>query len=205
LTRLLLVRHGETGWNRAGRYQGQSDTELSKIGIEQAKKLRERLAAEGIDAIYSSDLKRALRTAELIASVHDVEVVPRQELRELDFGEFEGRYFEEIKERYLPLDQMWRGEDLEARAPGGESLYQLANRVSQFENKLGRVPDKETILIVAHGGSLRVLICLLLGVGLECWWQFQLDSASLSIVEIYPERNILSVLNDTCHLRDLKE
>jgi alpha-ribazole phosphatase len=203
VARLLLVRHGETEWNKFLRYQGQSDIELSPKGIEQVQKLRDRLALERIDIIYSSDLKRALKTASIIASSHSVKVIPLKELREVDFGEFEGLTFEEIEERYpqvVKAGRMWFKESLEARAPKGESISQLASRLSRFAGRLKEHKPEDTVLVVAHGGSLQVLLCILLEIEIKHWWQIHLDSASLSVVKISPPGAVLVLLNDTCHL-----
>lgn len=199
--RLLLIRHGETEWNRAGRYQGHSDIELSATGIWQAERLRDCLDGQRIDAVYSSDLKRALRIAKIIASEHGLVVIPCKELREINFGKFEGMTFNEIQRHYSG----WGGVSSNANIPGGESLNQLASRIELFVSNVSKYSAKETILIVAHGGSLQVLVCLLLGIGIEHWWQIHLDSASLTIVEDYPDAAVLSLLNNTCHLEDYRD
>ena len=199
MSRLLLVRHGKIKEGDR-RYHGHSQVGLSPEGIVQAEKLRDRLAGEKIDAIYSSDLDRARLTAEIIASVHLVGVVVCQELRELDFGEIEGMTFEEVEKRYPETARLWSGEDLDVGAPGGENLRQLASRVQRFMGRLQRHSPEETILIVAHGGPLRALLCTLLGIELERLWQLRLDPASVSLVETYPEGAIICFLNDTSHL-----
>ena len=205
MTRLLLVRHGKTEWNETGRYQGCSDTCLSSTGREEAEAVRQRLAAEKIDVIYCSDLERAVQTAKTIASGRDVKLVTCKELREIDFGEFEGLTFDEVGRRY-PDNDWWTARDAAQKLPQGESVGQLAARVDQFTATcLRKHTDEETILIVAHGGSLRTLICRLLGLGLEHWWQIGIDSASLTIMETYPLGMTLSVLNDTCHLKHLRK
>jgi broad specificity phosphatase PhoE len=144
-----------------------------------------------------------VHTAQIIALEHNPEMVICKELREIDFGEFEGLTFDEIKQRY-PQNNWWTAQHPEEKLPNGESINQLAGRVSQFATRLGRNNNGETILVVAHGGSLRALICLLLGLSLERWWRIRLDSASLTIVETYPEGAVLSLLNDLCHLENSK-
>lgn len=205
MTRLMLVRHGKTEWNETGRYQGCSDTCLSSTGLEEAEAVRQRLAAEKIDVIYCSDLERAVRTAEIIASGRDVRLVTCKELREIDFGEFEGLTFVEVGQRY-PDNDWWTARDAAQKLPRGESVSQLAARVDQFIAVcLEKHTEEETILVVAHGGSLRTLVCRLLGLSLEHWWQIGIDSASLTIMETYSLGMMLSVLNDTCHLKHLRK
>jgi len=170
------------------------------VGMTQAEKLRERLASEPIREIYSSDLKRALHTAEVIASSHQVDVIPRPELREIDFGQFEGMTFAEIQSLYPEAAKLWTGSNPELRFPGGESLNTLATRVASFLTKLAGTETSDTVLVVGHGGPLRIIVCRLLGLDLSHWWQIQLDPASLTVVETYPEGAVLCLLNDVCHL-----
>lgn len=198
MVKLLLVRHGETEWNKTGRYQGHSDVELSAIGLWQAERLRDRLAGQRIDAVYSSDLKRASHTAQIITSQHNLAVMPGKELREINFGELEGMTYDEIQLHY----PNWSGISSDVSIPGGESLSQLAFRIELFVPRLTEHSGDKTVLVVAHGGALRVLVCILLGIGIEHWRQIRLDGASLTIMEGYPDRVVLSLLNDTCHLED---
>jgi len=201
LPRLLLIRHGDTELNSAERYWGNTDVKLSDAGFRQAEKLRDRLATERIDAIYSSDLRRTSATAEIIASMHRLDVITCAELREMNFGELEGLTFNEISRLYPEVAELWRQRSHKLKYPGGESIDEFNSRVSQFVDWLKKHASQETILIVAHSGSLRSLMCHLLGISPERWWQFRLDLASLSILETYPAGAILNLLNDVSHLR----
>ncbi|TET17798.1 MAG: histidine phosphatase family protein [Dehalococcoidia bacterium] len=202
MSRLLLVRHGETELKSSKRLWGHTDVKLSALGLKQAERLRDRLATQKIDAIYSSDLQRALATAKIIASRYQVEVTACAELREINFGKIEGLNFEEIIQLYPEVVKslMQRGPNL--KFPGGESLDELSNRVSKFVDRLKKHTTEETILIVVHSGVLRTLICQLLGIELWHIYQFVPDLASLSILETYSEGAILSLFNDTSHLSD---
>ena len=200
MSRLLLVRHGDTELNSAERYWGHSDVKLSATGLRQAERLRDRLTAERIDAIYSSDLGRASVTAETIGSRHRLEVIICSELREVNFGKLEGLTFEEISQLYPEITKLWVEGNPELKYPGGESLNTFNKRVSDFASRLEKHALEETILIVAHSGSLRTLMCQLLGIELRHRRQFRLDLASFSILETYPQGAILSLLNDVCHL-----
>jgi alpha-ribazole phosphatase len=197
--KILLVRHGITKLHESDRFCGRTDIPLNKTGIKQAEKLRDRLAAEKLDAIYSSTLRRARVTAEIIASAHKVAVIPCEELCECGFGYIEGLTFEEIKRLHPALAQAL----IDRRAvdfPGGESIEELSKRVHTFIKQLDKHQSEETVLIVSHGGPIRVMICILLGLGLEHWTQISIAMASLSIVETYPDTAILSLLNDVSHL-----
>jgi len=200
LSRLLLVRHGDTELNSAERYWGRSDVKLSAAGIEQAEKLCDRLAVEKIDAVYSSDLERALVTAEIIASSHQLAVITCAELREVNFGQLEGLTFSEISRLYPEVAKLWAERSTKLKYPGGESLVKFNNRVSKFLSSLDKHAVEETILVVAHAGVLRTLVCQLLGIDPQRRWQIRLDLASLSIMETHQQGAILSLLNDVSHL-----
>jgi len=200
MSKLFLVRHGDTKLNSAERFWGQTDVELSVAGMRQAERLRDRLATQKIDVIYTSNLSRALVTAEIIASSHQLDVITCAELHEINFGKVEGLTFTEVSHLYPELARTWPDRDLTFRFPDGESVDELNNRVSKFLGRLQKHTLEETILIVAHSAPLRLLICHLLGIDLRNWRQFRLDLASLSIMETYPQGAILSLLNDVSHL-----
>ena len=205
MSRLLLVRHGVTEFNSSRRYAGHKDVELSLVGYQQAERLRGRLVDDKIDAVYSSDLRRALVTAEIISSGHKVDIVTCPELREIDYGNTEGLTFAEMSRLYPEVAESFVNSSLRLEYPGGESLEELAERVGKFPGKLKGSTPSQTILIVSHRGPLRVLICCLLGMNLKHWRQISLDNASLSIVETYSQGAVVSLLNDTVHLRGVDE
>ena len=203
MSRLFLVRHGETELQSSERLWGVTDVKLGALGLKQAERLRDRLAEEKFDTIYSSNLKRALETAEIIASRHQLPLITCPELREFNYGEIEGFNNEQIKELYPEFYKSMMQRSSNLRFPGGESVYQLNNRVSKFLPRLKKHTAKETILIVAHFGLLRVLLCRLLGIGIKRRWQIHLDLASLSILETNQQGAILSLLNDVSHLAQI--
>jgi alpha-ribazole phosphatase len=196
-----MVRHGETELNSALRYWGKSDVKLSALGLSQAERLRDRLAFEKIDAIYSSSMVRARVTAEIIASGHHLSITECPELCEVDFGKLEGLTFEEIKAQFPAVAKLWTERSPELEYPGGESRSRFYDRVCSFPSRLTKHRPEETILIVAHSGVLRTIICRLLGIDLDFRWQMRLDLASLSTVEVYPNMSVLTLLNDVSHLR----
>ncbi len=200
MSKLLLVRHGDTKLNSAERFWGRTDVELSAAGMRQAERLRDRLAAQKIDAIYTSNLSRAAVTAKIIASRHQLDIVICTELQEINFGKFEGLTFKEINQLYPEATELWTNWNLTLKFPEGESVDELNNRVSKFLDRLEKHTPEETILIVAHSAPLRLLICHLLGIELRHWRQFRLDLASLSIMETYPQGAILNLLNAVSHL-----
>lgn len=154
MTRLLLVRHGETDWNVARRWQGHSDTPLNDAGREQARRLAGEL--DPVDVVYSSDLARARETAEILAARLGVEVRPDERLRERGFGAWEGLTMAEIEERFLEEHRAWLG-GTGVGAGDAEPLDAFAARVADFVGEvLDRHPD-EAVLVVSHGGTIRAI------------------------------------------------
>ncbi len=203
MSKLFLVRHGETALKSSQRLWGQTDVELSELGIQQAEKLRDRLATEQFDSIYSSDLKRAVVTARTIAANHQTEVTSLTELREFNYGRVEGLTFAEMEGQYPDCARSLLEQNTDLKFPDGESLMDMAARVGKFVTKLKEHRGEETILIVVHSGVLRTLICQLMGMDLKHIFQFLPELASLSIVNTYTGATILNLFNDISHLDHL--
>lgn len=201
MTRLYLVRHGETVWNESGKFQGHSDIALSAKGKEQAQKLAKALAQEKISAIYASDLMRARETAEIIAAPHGLPVNVVPALREIDFGAWEGLTYAEIKERFPESLMAWIRRPGSQLIPEGESFARLKARAYGATVELVRRHPGETILFVTHGGTIRAIICGALGLELDFAFAFQQDNTAVNIIDFYGERAVLALLNDTSHLR----
>jgi broad specificity phosphatase PhoE len=159
MTCLLMARHGQTDWNLQGRYQGQADPPLNKNGLAQAKALATQFATNSIDAVYSSDLKRALDTARIIAARLKLDARVDRRLREIGLGEWEGMYFDDILEKYPEEWRMREIDPLNARAPGGETLAELAERVWSFADETSRLYPKATLLVISHGLAIAALLC----------------------------------------------
>ncbi len=201
--KLLLVRHGESEYNSARRFAGHVDIDLTEKGRLQVEKLRERLLEEKVDAVYCSDLIRAQRTAEIALSGRNLHIVTCPELREISYGEIEGLGFNEIKTRFPEVAKQLSKSEMELSFPGGETFPQFVDRVTTFTERLKKHADADSVLVVAHGGPLRALLCSMLGIGQGCWWQLSVDNASLSILQTYSRGAVLSLLNETHHLRDI--
>lgn len=202
MLRLLLVRHGQTQWNAGRRYQGQSDLPLDQTGLEQARRLGARLKAEQIDLVYSSDLRRAMQTAEILADACDLRIRADQRLRELNFGVLEGHTFDEGLERWPEMISAWV-DDPNQPPTGGERMDDFSMRVADFLEDVKRECDDKTVLVVAHGGPLRVILqSLLEGPDEKTWW-FSLDHAGLSDLQFDDRNVIINRINDTGHLHDL--
>jgi 2,3-bisphosphoglycerate-dependent phosphoglycerate mutase len=157
VTTLHLVRHGETEWNAQGRVQGQTDVPLSTQGRKQARELAERLAHSGIGAIWSSDLQRALDTAQPLAERLGLELHVTEALRERNFGDDEGKHDDEVWPRHP--DSYWR--DPDTAHPNGESRRDVWNRVAAFLDALLEDPPADEIALVSHGGPIRLGVAYL--------------------------------------------
>ncbi|MGB4429547.1 MAG: alpha-ribazole phosphatase, partial [Thermacetogeniaceae bacterium] len=197
---LLLVRHGETIWNHVSRYQGHTDVELSDTGREQARLLADRLRSEKIKAVYSSDLKRAYETASILAAPHQLKVQIAEELREINFGVWEGLTFKEISEKYKELAEKWYQSPASVRIPKGETFFEVKERAYNAIMKLLKENDPGTIIVVAHGGTIRAIICGLLDIDLNHAFRIQQDNTALNIIQYNKGFIVLSLLNDTNHL-----
>jgi broad specificity phosphatase PhoE len=167
MTLLLLVRHGETDWNREGRYQGQADPPLNETGRAQAESLARQLEGRSLEAIYSSDLQRAYDTARRIASRLGLPLQVDRRLREINQGEWEGMLVTDIMARY-PTEWASRQQDrLHTRPPGGETLVELAQRLWVAVDEIALRYPVGPVLIVSHGLALATLLCRVDGIPLE--------------------------------------
>ncbi|MBN1136333.1 MAG: histidine phosphatase family protein [Anaerolineae bacterium] len=201
--KLLLIRHGESVGNAEGRMQGQFDSPLSDRGRDQARALLARLQGEGWKpaAIYSSDLCRAAETASILAAGLDAPVTLDTRLREYDIGALSGVVWREVEVLY---PEVWRRlhEDEESVIfPGEEGLDAFHERVSSVAaNIVSSHQQDGTVAVVAHGGSLGMILAHLLRLALRRPMPFRFDNTSLSIVDFGPRGIRLALLNCTCHL-----
>ncbi len=198
---IYLVRHGETEWNQDTKIQGQTDIALNHRGRRQADALAERLADVPLDLIYTSDLSRARVTAELIANrqPRPVPVVALPDLRECDYGLWEGLTLTEAARRFPDDWNDWQRRGRDARPTGGEALSALAGRTGRVFDEA--VAEEKTVLICGHRGSLRTILCHAMGIEPTFRDRFSFANCSVSALECRAERRpLLLFLNDTCHL-----
>ncbi len=199
---LLLVRHGETDWNAAKRLQGQTDVPLNTVGQRQAAAVARVLAARTVHAVYASPLQRAWDTAWGIAASLGLTVQPEARLQEMAFGAWEGLTYAEIQQRDPHRLAAWHENPLQVAPPGGETLTQVADRVHTVLRDMGVTCREQTAVLVAHGGPLRILLCLALGLSPQAHWQFAISPASVSELHLYDQGAMLMRLNDTSHLNE---
>jgi broad specificity phosphatase PhoE len=202
MTRLILVRHGQSTWNAQGRIQGWADPPLDDTGQEQARRLAQRLAAEEhtISALYSSPLLRARQTAEAIGLALDLTVQTDDRLKENDVGLLSGLTGDEV-ERQFPEWITARRVSLEwMPPPGGEDRDTFVRRaVAVMSDIVTHHPD-QSVAVVSHGGTLGVYLAHLLEMPIHRSLPFQFDNTSLSVVKVSGRRVRLLTLNDTWHL-----
>ena len=201
-TRLLLVRHGQTAYNAEVRFMGQLDIPLDAIGRVQAQAVARRLSAERPAAIYCSGLSRAFDTA---MAIHDAnpshpEVRIDGRLTEGGFGEWQGKTYDSLKANDAERLAKWEADRRQFAPPGGESLVEISERVRRVYDEICLDNSGKTVIIVAHGGSLQVLLTLALQIPLEHYWQLWVSNASVSELRIDEWGAILHLLNGVSHL-----
>ena len=201
--RLYVVRHGETDANKSGLALGRSDVELNETGRWQAERVAEALAREPVARVYSSPLKRAVATAEMIAGKHCLSVQIDDGLVEMDLAALDGMPFHEARERYPHYLDAWLGRRLPiASDPGGERLEQVTERAwLAIERIRERHHQGETVVAVTHNFVIQCLLCRVLGMDLEDFRRLRHHVTGITAFEFEDGRAILSSMNDTCHLR----
>lgn len=163
MTRLIVLRHGETQWNRERRMQGQADVELNEMGREQARDAARALAGQALDAVYSSPLRRASVTAEIVAEPHGLPVALDERLGEIDVGTWSGRTADEVRELFPGQQELYfAGQDYR-RSEEGESAAQVGDRAEAAARDIARAHPRGTVLVVSHGYLAQLLVSRLLG------------------------------------------
>ncbi|MDD5712696.1 MAG: histidine phosphatase family protein [Smithellaceae bacterium] len=201
--KLILVRHGETFWNREKRVQGFSDTDLSERGRTQIANLGECLSGEDIKAIYCSPLRRAFETASAIGRYHDLPIQIEGGLKEMNFGTLEGLTYLEVKKLYGELLDQWLKDPGSLQMPRGESVLMLQERAWTVVEKI--IARRDNALIASHGVTIMAILCRVLGLDFSHFMELHVDHASFSIVEFAngDGRGTLTLLNSKDHLDSL--
>ena len=200
MVRVILVRHGETEWNRLRRIQGgNSNTPLNEKGEQQAESLALRLKSEGIRAIYSSPLRRSLDTAQAIARHHQVKVDLEPDLKELNLGELEGTPIDEIGKSFDELLITSSQGEILPRVPGGESLIEVQQRAWSAIQRLVSQHPEGAIVVVSHYFAILTIICSALNLSLSLVGRLRVDTGSISALVFDEKAPYLVLLNDTCH------
>lgn len=197
---LIIIRHGETDWNRLERCQGVSDIPLNDKGKMQARLLADSLKGEKISAIFSSDLVRARETAAEIAGIHSLPVNYDRNLREMDQGEFEGLEFTRIRERYSSVLKQWVSDPENLRIPGGETLLEVQERAWKAFENIYSAHEGKRVLVVSHNLTIISLLCKFSGKSLSSFREFNVKETSKSVVLCDGSDYKITILNDIGHL-----
>ena len=202
MTKIILARHGETQWNVEEVFRGRIDIELNENGIRQAELLAEYLSNLKIDDIYSSPLKRALKTGEVIASHHELEVKIAPGLIDFDYGKWQGLPHQEVKDKYEELYTEWISQPDQVRIPGGESLNDVRERAINVVND-AVAKHEGNVVLISHRVVNKVLICALLGLDNSHFWNIRQDTAGITSFTYENERFILTEHNNTSYLKPI--
>ena len=202
-TRVILIRHGETEWNRVERFRGRIDIDLNEEGRRQADAVARRLSHWRIGSIYSSPLKRARQTAEPIAAACGLEVTTLEGIQDVDYGSWAGLSAEEARAQYPEAFETWVHTPLSTQFPQGESLRRVQVRAWSTLDGVCSAHEGETVALVSHVVVNRALICAALGLVGDAFWKIGQDNAAINVLMALHGRYRVLLLNDTCHLESL--
>jgi broad specificity phosphatase PhoE len=177
MTEIWLVRHGQTDWNLARRYQGQTDIPLNQTGIDQGKTLAQKISEEKFDAIYASDLSRAAATAQLLADALHMTIHTDVRLREIHQGVWEGMSLDEVQEKYADDFKHGAEDPTYSRAPGGESVAEVAIRMASAADEIAQKHPNGKVLLVSHGLAVSTLYCQANNISLTRVYDYIPDNA----------------------------
>jgi probable phosphoglycerate mutase len=207
MTCIVLIRHGQTAWNREARFRGQTDVPLEEFGARQAEATGRYVASRWpAVAVYASPLSRTMRTAEAIAEPQGLIAEPLESLKDINFGEFQGLLGTEAEEKYPEIYRAWLEAPHTVRFPGGESLDIVRSRVTDgLEAVVARHP-KDTVILVSHTVVNRVLLCVVLGWENDRFWRMRQETCAVNVFAVLLDGTFtIALLNDTSHLQNLKD
>lgn len=205
MVRIILVRHGETTWNIEGRYQGQEDTPLSQRGLQQGQLLAEALKNIPVDLCISSPLQRSYQTCKFCADLHQLPVATDMRLTEINHGLWEGVLAADIAKQYPAEFALWHTQPHLVQMPGigGETLEDVRRRVREAFDEYTQKYDGKTMLVAAHDAVNKAIICDLLGLGMEHFWQIKQDNTCINVLEYNNGTWRLVLLNSVNHMGHL--
>ena len=202
-TRIYLVRHGTTEWNKGEIFRGQVDCRLNETGRAEARALALSFQDVPIDGICSSPLARAMETAQPIARIKGLSVTPHPAFIDLHFGEWQGLPLASVQEKYSTLYRIWREKPEEIAFPGGESLAAVTARAWEGLQRLVQENRGRTVMIVTHRVITKILICALLGLNNSHFWRIQQGTTAVNCFDYTGKAYNAVFINDTCHLKSL--
>jgi broad specificity phosphatase PhoE len=203
-TRILLVRHGRTEWNKGEIFRGTVDIPLDDQGRREAACAREWLRSEKLDAAYASPLSRAMETARIILEPHGLSVTPHPGLTDLNYGDWQGVSLGEVRQKYPELYRMWKQTPHTVVFPNGEGLASVRDRALGAVQEIVTRHLGKTVLLAAHRVVNKVLVMALLGLDNSHFWRIGQDTAAVNEFALEDGVWICRKVNDTCHLRELE-
>ncbi len=204
MAKLILARHGETAWNVEKIFRGRADISLDEVGIKQAELLGKYLSNWKLEAIYSSPVKRALDTANIVARYHKIGVHVAEGLIDFDYGEWQSLPEQQVRRLYPALFDEWHNNPHKVKMPGGESLEDVRRRAIAVVNDV--LPKYQgNVLLVSHRVVIKVLICSLLGLDNSHFRNIDQDVGGITIFNYVDGRFVLTRHNDASHLRELQK
>ncbi len=204
MVKLILARHGETVWNVEKIYRGRKDVNLDEVGIRQAELLGNYLSNWELTTIYSSPLRRAIETANIIARYQKIGVHVADGLIDINYGEWQALPEQEVKRLYPTLHNDWHNNPHRVRMPGGESLEDVRKRAIEVVNDV-LSKYQGSVVLISHRVVIKVLICSLLGLDNSHFWNVKQDVGGITIFNYVDERLVLTKHNDTSHLKELQK
>jgi len=199
-TRFILVRHGQTEWNRVERYRGRADIVLNDTGREQARRVAERLSGEPIAAVYAGPLQRTQATAQPIAAVKGLSVQILEGLNDVDFGVWQGLTPEEVAARYPGDYACWLNTPAELRFLNGDAVEGVSARAMSTVRALTARHEGGMVVLVSHKIVNKLILCGVLGLPINAIWRIEQDNAAINRFEFEDGKWLVRLLNDTCHL-----
>ncbi len=202
MTRLILIRHGQTAWHSDGldRAEGRADVELDEAGVRQARATAARLSLWPVAAVYSSPLKRAMATADTIAARRGLTARPEPGLIDIDYGRWQGMTHEEARADDPRAYDLWLKRPQQVTFPGGEDLARVRERAVGAVRALAPGHEGQTVVLVAHKVVIKLLLCHFLGLDDTGFWSFQQGFCALNVVGVGEGPAVLYLANDSCHL-----
>ena len=179
---IYLLRHGQTDENRKGSYYGNLDISLNAVGVNQGNKAKSFFYDIKLDKVYVSDKKRTLEMAKLVLGQKDIGIIQDNRINETNFGDFEGKTYEEIKRIYPKECLCWKENWKEFVPPGGESYIKLCERVKSFMEHI-KMLEFNNILICAHSGVIRAIYCYIMNENIDLFWKFGCKNGDISIIK----------------------
>jgi broad specificity phosphatase PhoE len=201
--RILLARHGETDWNKVTRFQGKSEIALNERGKAQAEALSLALKDEPLSAIYSSPVARALETAKIINRYHQVALEQREEMMEMDLGDFEGLQPGDLMKEQREFLRRWLEDPASVRMPNGETLHEVQERAWRVVEEITKTYQEGSVVLCGHNFVNLTILCKILGLEITHFRRLRQSLGALNIIERIRGFYSLVCFNDTCHLKGI--